>query len=287
MTPTVPPTPSPGSFSREGAGSRLLLAFVAAVPIVVVVLWLLVMRRDVRGGWLLGVLLLAFLLGVTLLRQREDVVGDRAMESWACSAGWVAVPDGRTPLERWPGLAAAMDRARRPRIPSVVDQWRLPPFGVPYGAVVRAVYRGRHRGYSAIALEYALSGGVPLRATQLRYHVVALDLPRVVPTVWLAPRASDPPDVAAGREVLFESVEFNDAWRVTGDDAQFVHAVVSPLVMTRLLSPDALGSDVRFEAASLVHWRLGYGPADPARTEQALDLLADVGDAVPPFVWQQ
>ena len=197
--------------------------------------------------------------------------------------GWVPLADPRSldptgRLRRGTGgpVSRALER-------SVVDSWRLPPFGMG-GAVVEGALAGPCRGHRAVTFGYTAAGAAQLRATQLRYHVVALRLPRALPTVWVNPRLADAPAVAVGREVLVESAEFNDTLRVTGDDVRFTHAVLSPRVIERLLQPDSLGLELRIEGATIVHWRLGN--PEPASTERALAVLADVVDALPPFVWQ-
>lgn len=257
-------TAAQGRFSRDGARSWVLVAGSVAAPVALLAVWLVANDRNRTLGWLVGVVTLAGLMAATVLRDRSRSSSARAMASWARTVGWVPVRDGRAP--------------------SVVDAWRLPPFGLG-AAAVEGVLTGRYRGRPAVTLEYATAGGVQLRATQVRYHVVAIGLPNALPTVWLNPRWADAPAVAGGREVLFESAEFDDGWRVTGDDPRFVHAAVTPQVMSRLLRPDTTGLELRVEGAWVVHWRLGR--ADPASTERALDVLADVVDALPPFVWHQ
>lgn len=279
-----PRTAVRGRLSRDGARSWALVAVSVAAPLALLAIWLLADDRNRTLGWFVGVVTISGLMVATVMRNRAQASAGQAMASWACAAGWVAVRDGRAPLARWPGLEAHLDQQRRPRAPSVVDAWRLPPFGLG-AAVVEGLLTGRYRGRFAVTLEYGTAAGAQLRATQVRYHVVAVQLPRALPTVWFNPRWADAPAIASGREVLFESAEFNDAWRVTGDDPRFVHAAVTPLVMGRLLRPDAEGLELRVEGDWVVHWRLA--PPDPGSTDRALRVLADVVDAMPPFVWQE
>lgn len=273
-----------GRWSRDGAGSWVLVAVTAAVPVGLLAVWLVANGHNQVLGWFVGVGTLSGLMIATVRRDRSRAAGARTMASWARGVGWVPVRDGRAPLEHWPGLAAYLEQQQVPRAPSFADAWRLPPFGVA-GSTVEGVLTGTYRGRPAVTLEYGQGGGVQLRPTQPRYHVVAIQLPGALPTVWFNPRWADAPAVAGGREVLFESADFGDAWRVTGDDQRFVHAAVTPLMMSRLLRSDAAGLELRIEGATIVHWRLGR--ADPASTMQALEVLADVVDALPPFVWQE
>lgn len=240
---------------RGGPRPWVLAAASVAAPLVLLAGWLVANDRNPTLGWFVGVATLSALMVATVLRDRSRASSARAMAAWARAVGWV--PAGaRPPVGQWLGAAAVED-----------------------------ALTGRHRGRSAVTLGCATADGVQLRATQVRYHVVAVQLPNALPTVWLTPRRADAPAVAGGGEVLFESAEFNDAWRVTGDDPRFVHAAVTPQVMSRLLRPDAVGLELRTEGAWLVHWRLGR--PDPASTERALGVLGDLVDALPPFVWQR
>lgn len=278
---STPRRRAPGGWSREGAGSWVLVATTAVVPGALLAAWLVADGRNRALGWLVGVVTASGLLVATVLRDRSRSTAARAMADWGRRVGWVAARDGRAPLAQWPGLGDYLAERRAPRAPSFIDAWRLPPFGVAR-ATVEGVLTGLYRGRPAVSLEYGQGGGLQLRATQARYHVVAIRLPRALPTVWFSPRWTDAPAVAGGREVLFESAEFNDRWRVTGDDPTFVHAAVTPLVMTRLLRPDATGLELRVEGDWVVHWRLGR--PDPGSTDRVLGVLADVVDAFPPFV---
>ncbi len=279
-----PRPPARRRWSRDGARSWALAAASIAAPLVLLAGWLVANDRNPTLGWFVGVLTIAGLMIATVLRDRSRWTATQAMVTWARSVGWAPMRDGRAPMEQWPGLAAYLEQERRPRPPSVADAWRLPPFGLG-PAVVEGLLVGRYCGRLAVTFEYGTAQGAQLRATQVRYHVVAIQLPAALPTVWFAPRWVDAPAVGDGREVLFESAEFNDGWRVTGDDPRFVHAAVTPLVMRRLLQPDAAGLELRIEGGSVVHWRLAR--PDPESTDRALRVLADVVEALPPFVWQE
>lgn len=285
--------PAPSSRTRAGrrapwtratARSRWLLLVAAVVPAALAAWFFVLYRSDPMSAWFVGVVLLSTLMITTVWRQQRKAEAHGTMARWAQSVGWRFLRDSRAPRQDGETLPAAVARLRQPQRPSVADRWHLPPFGMGTLATVESAYHGTFRGRPAVSFEYATSGGAPLAATQLRYHVVSLALPRTLPTVWVRPRFLEPPAVAGAHEVLVESAAFNDAWRVTAEDPRFGHAVLTPTVIDRLLRPDAEGFEWRIEGATIVHWRLGG--AEPAATVRALEVLSDVLDALPAFVRQ-
>jgi hypothetical protein len=83
-------------------------------------------------------------------------------------------------------------------------------------------------------------------------------------------------------DVDFESAEFNRRWRVKGADARYVHDMITPRVMDRLLKDDAYGFALRIEGPYVLAWRAGRLPTE--KLGAMVGLLISVAKALPPHV---
>jgi len=83
-------------------------------------------------------------------------------------------------------------------------------------------------------------------------------------------------------DVDFESAAFNSRWRVKGPDARYVHDMITPRVMDRLLEDDASGFALRIEGPYVFAWRAGRLPTE--KLGAMLGLLISVAKALPPHV---
>lgn len=116
------------------------------------------------------------------------------------------------------------------------------------------------------------------------FQVTAVELGAYHPTVDVLPDdvLAKAAKLVGGMDVDFESAEFNRRWRVKGADARYVHDMITPRVMDRLLKDDARGFALRIEGPYLFAWRAGR-----LRTEKLaamLGLLTSVAKALPPHV---
>lgn len=194
----------------------------------------------------------------------------------------------RLERRRWEALAAlaaARGWALCDRDETLPDAFEGYPFGRGTGRRAENVLRGRHRGRGVALFEYSwrthTTDGQGGRQTQVhRAAVVAVDLPAAVPRIELQPATVLSRLVPWG-EIDLESEDFNRRYRLTADDPRLAYDVLSPRTVARLLDAPPLA--LRLSATSAVSWQ-------PGRFERAealarLDLVCDVLDRVPSWVW--
>jgi hypothetical protein len=121
-------------------------------------------------------------------------------------------------------------------------------------------------------------------AVPQEFRISSVELGADYPTIDILPQ-----DVVAlaaklvgGMDVDFESAEFNRRWRVKGGDRRYVHDMITPRVMDRLVKDDARGMALRVEGRHLLTWRAGRtGTEDLAAT---FAVLTSVASVLPPHV---
>ena len=200
-----------------------------------------------------GVLVAALVLTV-LTRPRHG----RAEKRWAAERGWLVLGGDEALAQRMLGM-----------------------FGVGSGCRVSHLVAGPFDGRPAMSFEYWEGGGT----TSVECHVVAVSLPVRLPALRLSPEAMTDRVVEAvgGQDIAFESDEFNRAWRVRSDDAEFAHDVLHPRVMERLMAGDAQGLSVWVVGTEILCWM--PGATHLAAVDERLAVLTAVVDAIPRFVW--
>ena len=117
-------------------------------------------------------------------------------------------------------------------------------------------------------------------------HVIAMDIPTYVPVVQFIPR--DFADRLVWKRedehVAVESARFNEQWRVRTRNLKFAHSLLYPRYIDRLLYPDAIGRNIRFEGKSILCWF--DGPTNVDNIAPTLLLLSSMVDLVPEFIWK-
>ena len=203
-----------------------------------------------------GVIVAALVLSVltVLTRPRHG----RAEKRWAAERGWLVLGGDQALARRMLGM-----------------------FGVGSSCRVSHLITGPFEGRPAMSFEYWEGGGT----TSVKCHVVAVSLPVRLPALRLSPEAMTDRVVEAvgGQDIAFESDEFNRAWRVRSDDAEFAHDVLHPRVMERLMAGDAQGLSVWVVGTEILCWM--PGATHLAAVDERLAVLTAVVDAIPRFVW--
>jgi hypothetical protein len=152
--------------------------------------------------------------------------------------------------------------------------------------VVTGVFQGRqcaHFTRRFAQKRRGTSASEDVTVTQ-EFRISSVELGADYPTIDILPE-----DVVAlaaklvgGMDVDFESAEFNRRWRVKGGDARYVHDMITPRVMDRLVQDDARGMALRIEGRHLMTWRAGRtGTEDLATT---FSVLTSVAAVLPPHV---
>lgn len=116
------------------------------------------------------------------------------------------------------------------------------------------------------------------------FQITAVELGARYPTVDVLPDdlLAKAAKLVGGMDVDFESAAFNRRWRVKGPDARYVHDMITPRVMDRLLKDDASGFALRIEGPYVFAWRAGRLPTD--KLAAMVGLLTSVAKALPPHV---
>ena len=188
--------------------------------------------------------------------------------------------------ERLAQWAAARGWSYQRQDQSLVSTWSGEPFGEGHSRRATEVLRGAVDGHGVVSFTYRWTVGSGKEKTTHTRQVVALGLPTALPTLELTPEWLGTRVLRAfgGQDIQFESEDFNRAWRVRARNLKFAHDVVNPRLMARLLLPDAQGTSLRIEGATVLTWMPGR--TDVERVDAALTLLQVVSAAVPQYVWE-
>ena len=116
------------------------------------------------------------------------------------------------------------------------------------------------------------------------FQITAVELGAYYPTVDVLPDdvLAKAAKLVGGMDVDFESAAFNSRWRVKGPDARYVHDMITPRVVDRLLEDDAGGFALRIEGPYVFAWRAGRLPTE--KLAAMVSLLTSVAKALPPHV---
>lgn len=170
--------------------------------------------------------------------EDEEVTGE--------ALGWVAVS---TMLEFSAVWALVTEGSARPfanrhgwkRVGSAVaDGLTCFPFrdGVLAGTV--RGFTGKLGKARAATLSFVTARNAGVSSTGYRVEMVRID--RALPRVEVVPHGLAGRITAGGGDILdLESAEFNERFRIMADDARYAHAVLTPLMMERLLRDDVRG----------------------------------------------
>jgi len=158
------------------------------------------------------------------------------------------------------------------------------PFG--HGAdredvdVISGVFQGRR----CVQFTHAFAERSEDGDVRQEFQITAVELGARYPTVDVLPDdlLAKAAKLVGGMDVDFESAAFNRRWRVKGPDARYVHDMITPRVMDRLLKEDATGFAVRIEGPYVFAWRADRLPTE--KLAAMLGLLTSVANALPPHV---
>lgn len=151
------------------------------------------------------------------------------------------------------------------------------------------VLAGTVRGFTgklgkarAATLSFVTTRNAGVSSTGYRVEMVWID--RALPRLEIVPEGLAGRVTAGGGGILdLESAEFNERFRIMADDARYAHAVLTPLMMERLLRDDARGLAIAIDRDRVVAWR----PAShfsTRRIENRLEVIADIAALIPAHV---
>jgi hypothetical protein len=107
---------------------------------------------------------------------------------------------------------------------------------------------------------------------------------RALPRVEIVPEGLAGRVTVGGDDILdLESAEFNERFRIMADDARYAHAILTPLMMERLLEDDVRGLAIAIDRDRVIAWR-SASRFSARRIEKRLGVLADVAALIPSYV---
>ncbi|MFC0627211.1 hypothetical protein [Kribbella deserti] len=177
-----------------------------------------------------------------------------------------------------------------PADPALARQWRGEPFDQGSNRKAINVVTGAFHGRSFVAFDYSYqtrrtdSKGRTSTTTH-EYGVVVMNMPGRLPYLEVTHEGIFGGVVANAlgfRDIQFESEQFNRTFRVKAPDERFGHAVVHPRMMEMLLARGEIGW--RMDGDAVIGW--SRGDHQPNQVLGRLDLLKNVLDQVPPYVWR-
>ncbi len=178
---------------------------------------------------------------------------------------------------------------------SLVDRFVGEPFGQGHSRNAEHVLRGEHRGRPIMAFEYSYKethgSGNDRRTETYTHTVVALSVPRAVPTLQVGREGFGRKllGFVGVRDLQLESEQFNETFHIKtegGTVAQkFAYDVLHPRMMEWMLADQrALSTPFRFERGDLMTW--DRSKIELHKVGWMLEYLCDVVDKVPSFVWK-
>jgi hypothetical protein len=206
------------------------------------------------------------------------------------AVAWFSYQRAKKRREQFAAFAASQGWTYVAADHRLAGQWNGEPFG--YGDNRRAinVMTGPFQGRNIIAFDYSYQththgrGGRRTTTTH-RYGVVAMEMPGALPYLQIEHEGIFGGVVANAlgfEDIQFESEQFNRTFRVKAADERYGHAVVHPQMMEMLLARGEIGW--RIDGNTVIGWC--RGSHDPNQLMWRLDLLKQVIDQVPPYVWR-
>lgn len=203
---------------------------------------------------------------------------------------WFGYVQAKKRREQFAAFAASQGWSYVAADNRLTGQWNGEPFG--YGDHRRAlnVVTGPFQGRHIVAFDYSYQTHTQGRngrrtTTTHKFGVVAMQMPGALPYLQIEHEGIFGGAVANAlgfRDIQFESEQFNRTFRVKAADDRFGHAVVHPRMMEMLLARGEIGW--RIDGNTVLGW--SRGSHDPNQLMWRLDLLKQVIDHVPPYVWR-
>jgi len=174
-----------------------------------------------------------------------------------------------------------------------VDRWSGAPFEQGHDRRAENVLTGVHDSRPFVAFDYRYSttststdaqGRTSTHTEVHNFSVIALQVAVTLPDLAVSPEGflSRMVGRLTGKDIEFESEEFNRAFTVTCSDRKFATDVIHPRMMEYLLTLRELAWS--FRADSLV--TVSAEQHSPAVLDQKLAEIDGIVDRVPEFVWK-
>lgn len=257
--------PEPGearAFTVRPAPATTFDVVLALSPIVVV--GIVLSSLGLPHGVTYGVMAVA-VVAIVILNVQMTRALDAGVKAWAVSAGWERTEGSFGPLTH------------------------PPLFGGDHRRTIGDVYAGTYGERDGIAFDYVYetvrivhTKNGPRRQTEYHpFHVMAISLPVRLPRVEVTSQGfSERVAKLVGEQDLeYESVDFNDRFRVVSNDPKTASDLLNPRALQCLLDFDMPEATVLYEDDWLVaFWSTSQ---DPSRLTPAFELLSELADLIP------
>lgn len=212
---------------------------------------------------------LAIVLVVAYTQRGKSKKIQEACAAWAVQRGWNYYPEDLNLINRWQ-MSLFRQGSSRKATNVLTGQ-----VNSKSGVVRQAL---------SFNYQYTVSNGKS--STTYNNHIVAVFLPHYIPTLTIAPEGigAKIAKLFGGQDIQFESEEFNERWRITGDHLAFAHAVVHPQTMEYLMmyAPGNVAYHLLGDALLIYN----SGPQNLTNIDQMAWHITDLIDLVPEFVWR-
>lgn len=217
----------------------------------------------------LGVIVvIAVCIGVAVFasEQRKKRIAEYA--AWAGHRGWNYVPED----DSYTTFSA------------------LAPFDTGHSRGASDIFSGALHGEGFVAFEYkysVTSGSGDNRKTRTyTYFVAGISTPPTSTTLTVSREGflRGLRDAIGGRDLQLESVEFNNTFKVHGNNDRFAYDVLNPQTMERLLADPRSDWPLRYEQGRLLTW--SKRKLDVSMIDPVIAYLAENRRAVPDYAWE-
>lgn len=146
------------------------------------------------------------------------------------------------------------------------------------------VLRGTFHGRQCVSYTRQFDLGSHDSNALATFHITIVELPVKLPTVDIVPEGAFDKfaKLLGGKDIDFESTEFNESWRVKANDSRYAHALLHPRMLHRLNRADARGHAIRFEERAVMMWTAERQGTDTLAPR--LGVLTALAKLVPPHL---
>ncbi len=168
--------------------------------------------------------------------------------------------------------------------PRWVGESRTFPMDSESGFDATAAWAGDYRGHWGTSLLVTTESGLKGNEAPTTFQVIGFPFNDDMPRLQVIPRdaVQKARDMRGSKPIAFEAAEFNARWSVRGEDAKRVHDILHPRTLERLLKSD-VDAPVVIDAGAIWSWRAT--PVTGADFERAMDVLVDVAEGIPAFLY--
>ncbi len=164
---------------------------------------------------------------------------------------------------------------------SLRERFHVYPFGSGIGGRVDNVLRGTYRFHECVTFTYSTAKPAPQF-----YQVTLVELDADIPAFELLPEdaIAAAAKLVGGQDLKVGDKTFDDRWRISAMDPDFVMKILNSRLRHRLDRKDIHGMPIAGDGRAILTWQAG--PAGVRRMSHRLDVLIAVAEAIPDELWK-